>query len=83
MRPIEDLTTFRPFNVHETNWDIWDINRFKNDQYLMQNQNKGKIRAHSSNTGGAPSPSASAMSPYGNGHGQNIASNRFNNQPSY
>lgn len=28
-RPLEDLTTFRPFNVRETKWDVWDVKESK------------------------------------------------------
>lgn len=32
--PIEDLTTFKPFNVRETNWEVWDVKEAKNDQIM-------------------------------------------------
>ena len=39
--PIEDLTTFRPFNVRETNWEVWDIKESKNEQILLMNAQSG------------------------------------------
>lgn len=33
-KPIEELTTFKPFNVRETMWEVWDIKEGKYEQYL-------------------------------------------------
>ena len=33
-KPLEDMTTFRPFNVRETKWDVWDVKESKYEQYL-------------------------------------------------
>ena len=37
-RPLEDMTTFRPFNVRETRWDVWDVKESKYEQYLNLHQ---------------------------------------------
>ena len=31
---LEDLTTFKPFNIRETNWEVWDVRESKNEQYV-------------------------------------------------
>jgi hypothetical protein len=33
-KPIEDMSTFKPFNVRETNWEVWDVKDGKYEQYL-------------------------------------------------
>ena len=33
-RPLEEMTTFKPFNVRETKWDVWDVKESKYEQYL-------------------------------------------------
>ena len=37
-KPIEEMTTFKPFNVRETKWDVWDIKESKYEQYLNLHQ---------------------------------------------
>ena len=24
-KPLEEMTTFKPFNVRETQWEVWDL----------------------------------------------------------
>lgn len=33
-KPIEEMTTFKPFNVRETRWDVWDVKEAKAEQFL-------------------------------------------------
>lgn len=40
-RTLEDMTTFRPFNVRETKWDVWDVKESKYEQYLNLHQQRG------------------------------------------
>lgn len=39
--PIEDMTTFKPFNVRETQWEVWDVKESKYEQYLNLHQARG------------------------------------------
>ena len=38
---IEDMTTFRPFNVRETQWEVWDVKQNQYEQYLNLHQQRG------------------------------------------
>jgi len=40
-RSIDEMTTFRPFNVRETQWEVWDVKESKYDQYLNLHQQRG------------------------------------------
>ena len=31
---LAELTTFRPFNVRETNWDVWNISGVTFERYV-------------------------------------------------
>ena len=35
------MTTFKPFNVRETKWDVWDIKESKYEQYHSLHQQRG------------------------------------------
>jgi len=32
-KALEDMTTFKPFNVRETNWEVWDVKDYMTEQY--------------------------------------------------
>ena len=40
-KPIEELSTFKPFNVRETMWEVWDVKEGKYEQYLNLHQQRG------------------------------------------
>ena len=35
-KPIEMLTTFKPFTVRELEYEVWDTSQAKQDRYLRQ-----------------------------------------------
>lgn len=43
MKPIEELTTFKPFNVREIGFEVMDTNAGVNDQMLNRAENAGII----------------------------------------
>ena len=57
-KPLEDMTTFKPFNVRETKWDVWDVKESKYEQYLNLHQQRGMfdISQLMAPSGGAPPP---------------------------
>ena len=37
------MTTFKPFNVRETQWEVWDLQQAKYEAYVNMYQQKGKF----------------------------------------
>ena len=56
-KPIEELTTYKPFNIRETMWEVWDIKEAKNEHYLNHHQQRGMF------SGQIPSARQAAMQP--------------------
>ena len=40
-KPIEDMTTFKPFNVRETRWEVWDLMEAKYENFINLHQKRG------------------------------------------
>ena len=40
-RPIEEMTTFKPFNVRETRWEVWDTMESKYENFINLHQQRG------------------------------------------
>ena len=38
LKPLEELTTFKPFNVRETRWEVWDVMESRYESYLNLHQ---------------------------------------------
>ena len=51
--PLESLSTFKPFNIRETCWEVWDVRESKYEQYLNLHQSRGMFD-------NAPQPIAAA-----------------------
>ena len=66
-KPIEDMTTFRPFNVRETQWEVWDVKESKYEQYLNLHQQRGMFDNTFDIAPGraAPQPGGAPMSQFG------------------
>ena len=64
-RPIEEMTTFKPFNVRETKWDVWDIKESKYEQYLSLHQQRGMFDMVQG--GSPPAEPAAALFPHQTG----------------
>ena len=64
------MTTFKPFNVRETKWEVWDVKEAKYEQYINLHQQRGMFGGEGQNNmfqrppagfgnpayGGAPAP---------------------------
>ena len=42
-KPLEEMTTFKPFNVRETCWEVWDLKQAKAEAYVNMHQQRGKF----------------------------------------
>lgn len=42
-KPLEEMTTFKPFNVRETQWEVWELKEAKYEAYVNMYQKRGKF----------------------------------------
>ena len=59
-KPLEEITTFKPFNIREIKWEVWDIKEAKYEQYINLHQQRGMFRDNSG-YGGAAAPMNAGM----------------------
>ena len=73
-KPLESLTTFKPFTVRELEYDVWDLAQAKNDNFLQIYEEFGLIPGKNGGNGQKPAQAAYDQ-PYGGG-GASIGNTR-------
>ena len=44
LQAVEELTTFRPFNIREVEFDVWETNEARRDGILRQYEQMGILQ---------------------------------------
>ena len=63
-KALEDMTTFKPFNVRETEWEVWDVKDYMTEQYYKAHSNLFNNSMPVFGGGSPSAPSAANVHPH-------------------